>query len=203
MGMRTRKLAVNFASLAILIFMFIMVALFISVQVGIIDQEPNLDITGPDNTTGVPDVKASNYSDLDGEELEMALYEEVNERRVSAGRQELVHSERVRLIARIHSKDMADRDYFDHKNPEGKGSRERHAEYDGCDSTNENIARFMISADGTAEIAKEIVDGWADSPGHYSVLVSKRPHVTGVGVYVTTDGIIYATQNFCREHPSA
>lgn len=193
----------NIVSTILLIGIFTITAMILGVQAGFIDVEPEPEIHGPENTTGVPEVPASNNPRVDGRELEMALYEEVNERRVAAGEEELVHSERVRLIARIHSKDMADRDYFDHKNPEGQGSRERHTEYEGCDSTNENIARFSIPANETSEIAEVIVDEWSDSKGHFSIMISDYRHVTGVGVYVTSDGVIYATQNFCREHPSA
>lgn len=198
------RFVVNAVSLVVLTLLFIFGGMFVSVQIGLIDLEPEPKIHGPENTTGVPEVTASEHPRVDGEALEMELYEEVNERRASVGEKELVHSERVRLIARLHSKDMADRDFFDHKNPDGQGSRERHAEFDTCESTNENIAKFeYLPANDTRLIAGEIVDGWENSDRHYPIMTSSRPHVTGVGVHVTSDGVIYATQNFCWEHPSA
>lgn len=198
------KLILNAFSIVVLILIFIFIGLFVSIEAGFIDMDPDPQVHGPDNTTGVPEVTASNHSQINGEELEIALYQEVNNRREAAGERKLVHSERVRLIARIHSKDMADREYFDHKNPEGQGSRERHSEYDACDSTNENLAKIpLVKVSEIEVIAEEIVDGWTDSKGHYSIMMSDYPHVTGVGVHVTSDGVIYATQNFCWEHPSA
>lgn len=198
------KFLTNVFSVIVLTFLFVFGGIFVGVQVGVIDMEPEPEIHGPENTTGVPEVTASEHPRVDGEELEIALYEEVNDRRDSTGEARLVHSERVRLVARVHSKDMADRDFFDHENPDGQGSRERHAEFDACDSTNENIAKFgYIPSNETEVIAEEIVDGWEDSSRHYSIMMSSKPHVTGVGIHVTSDGIIYATQNFCWEHPNA
>lgn len=198
------KFLTNVFSVIVLTFLFVFGGIFVGVQLGVIDMEPEPEIHGPENTTGVPEVTASEHPRVDGEELEIALYEEVNDRRDSTGEVRLVHSERVRLVARAHSKDMADRDFFDHENPDGQGSRERHAEFDACDSTNENIAKYSyIPSNKTEVIAEEIVDGWANSRGHYSIMTSSKPHVTGVGVHVTSDGIIYATQNFCWEHPNA
>ncbi len=52
-------------------------------------------------------------------------------------------------------------------------------------------------------IATEVVDWWADSEGHNSIMMSEYRQVTGVGVHVTEDGDLYVTQNFCREHPNA
>lgn len=198
------KSIVNILSLVILAVLLFISGIFVGVKIGVIDMEPDPEIHGSENTTGVPEVAVSNHPRVDGEELEIAIYEEVNERRVATGEEELVHSERVRLIARAHSKDMANRDFFDHKNLEGQGSRERHEEYNGCESTNENIAKFSyIPANDSDVIAEDIVDAWSDSEGHYSIMMSDYRHVTGVGVYVTSDGVIYATQNFCKEHPNA
>lgn len=202
--MSKSKLIVNAASTVILAVLFLFGGMFVGVQAGFVDLEPEPKVDGPDNTSGVPEVTASEHPRVDGEALEIAIYEEVNERRDSAGEEELVHSERVRLVARYHSKDMADRDFFDHNNPDDQGSRERHAEFDACDSTNENIARYgYIPSNETEAIAEEIVDGWANSSGHYSIMMSDYRHVTGVGVHVTSEGVIYATQNFCKKHPSA
>jgi uncharacterized protein YkwD len=176
----------------------------VGVQTDTIDLDPDPVTDAPANTTGVPDIEASNHTQIDGEALEMAIYQEVNERRRNAGREPLVHSERVRLIARLHSKDMAKRDYFDHTNPDGEGSAERHDNYDGCENTNENIA-YISSAPNTSgrKISKLVVESWENSPGHHSIMMSEYRSVTGVGVYVTAERELYVTQNFCWEHPNA
>lgn len=52
--------------------------------------------------------------------MENLIFELVNEKRTESGKDPFVLSERVRLIARLHSKDMADRAFFNHTNPEGR-----------------------------------------------------------------------------------
>jgi uncharacterized protein YkwD len=176
----------------------------VGVQTDTIDLDPDPVTDAPANTTGVPDVEASNHTQIDGEALEMAIYQEVNERRQNAGREPLVHSERVRLIARLHSKDMAKRDYFDHTNPDGEGSAERHDNYDGCENTNENIAYITSAQNLTVrEISETVVNMWSESPGHNKSMLTSYDKVTGVGVYVTAERELYVTQNFCWEHPNA
>lgn len=199
-----RKRFLNIGSLAVLIVLFLVASAVILVQTGVIDLTVEPEKYGSENTSGIPVVEASAYPGIDGEQLEIAIYEEVNERRVSAGRNRLVHSEKVRLIARIHSKDMADRGFYDHTNPDGLGSRGRHEKYDGCKDTNENINLLIyIETNATYETAEAVVDSWANSPGHNKSMMTSYDHVTGVGVYVTENKSLYVTQNFCREHPNA
>ena len=179
-------------------------SLFFAVEGGVMDLSSEPQTEGPINTTGVPVVNASNHPHIDGEALEIAIYEEVNDRREVEGIEPLAHSERVRLIARLHSIDMAERGFFNHTNPDGEGSSERHETYEGCENTNENIFKWIRMPTYDLErIATEVVDWWADSEGHNSIMMSEYRQVTGVGVHVTEDGDLYVTQNFCREHPNA
>jgi uncharacterized protein YkwD len=55
----------------------------------------------------------------------------------------------------------------------------------------------------TDDVAAKFVDMWANSPGHNTSMLTTYDRVSAVGVYVTRKGEIYATQNFCREHPNA
>lgn len=199
-----RKKLLNIGSLVALIVLFVVGSGVFLIQTGVIDPTKEPKKYGPENTSGVPVVEASSHPGIDGEQLEIAIYEEVNDRRVNAGRDRLIHSERVRLIARLHSKDMADRGFYDHTNPDGLGSRGRHEKYDGCNDTNENINLLMnIEPNDTDETAEAVVDSWANSPGHNKSMMTSYDHVTGVGVYVTENRTLYVTQNFCREHPNA
>lgn len=134
----------------------------------------------------------------------MALFEKVNERRKSRDLEPFVHSERVRLIARLHSADMGRRGYFAHTNPEGNGSPGRHDKFDACENPNENIAEWpKLPTNETDRIAERIVTGWANSSRHNQSMLTSYDKVAGVGVYVTEDRDLYVTQNFCREHPNA
>jgi uncharacterized protein YkwD len=99
----------------------------------------------------------------------------------------------LRRSARGHSKDMADRNFFDHTNPEGAGPMHR-AKAAGFSSTfvGENIAA------GQTDPAR-VVQAWIDSPGHCVNMMDPRYKVLGVGYFF--DGKSdrfehYWTQNF-------
>ena len=202
--MRFIKTTTIVLSVFVFLVFLLISGLFFAVEGGVLDLSSEPQSKAPTNTTGVPVVSASNHPHVDGDALEIVIYKEVNDRREAAEIEPLVHSERVRLIARLHSKDMAERNFFDHKNPDGHGSSERHKSYDGCDNTNENIFQWVnLTTYDSEKIANEVVNWWADSSGHNTTMMSDYPTVTGVGVHVTEEGDLYVTQNFCREHPNA
>jgi uncharacterized protein YkwD len=83
----------------------------------------------------------------------------------------------LQCAARVHSMDMADRDFFDHDNPDGDGPSERMeaAGYDGR-GWGENIAAGR-------ETAEETMEQWMDSPGHCSNIMTEGFTLIGVGYY--------------------
>ncbi|MEZ4447603.1 MAG: CAP domain-containing protein [Polyangiaceae bacterium] len=84
--------------------------------------------------------------------------------------------------ARAHASDMAQRDYFSHRSPEGGGPAER-ARAAGYASgfVGENIAAGQASP-------SEVVQAWIDSAGHCENLMSPRYRALGVGhVYDEAD----------------
>lgn len=194
------------ATLSILLIAAFLIGLSVTmaVSLGVIDLSSNPVIDAEQNTTGVPVVEPSNHPTINGSKLELTIHRQVNDRRKAHEVKEFVHSERVRLIARLHSADMAKRDFFNHTNPDGTGPPGRHEMYDGCEMPNENIAMIQdFSMNNTTQLAKEVVKGWSGSEGHNKTQLSDYYHVTGVGVHVTEDRELYVTQNFCREHPNA
>lgn len=203
--MRSPRKLVDFSvSVVILVGFLAVLALIGGYSTGIIDFSSEPTVNAEENTTGVLRVSASDHQEFDGVQMEDRIFELVNEKRTEGGEDPFVLSERVRLIARLHSKDMADRGYFNHTNPEGEGSGKRHQEYDGCNITNENIAKWESPpTSNESELARDIVDGWSNSPGHNTTMMSEYYKVAGVGVYVTENRSVYATMNFCREHPNA
>ena len=201
---QTKKLLDFTVSVAILVCSIGVFALFGAYSMGFIDLSSEPTVQAEENTSNVPRVPASEHPDMDGVLLENLIFERVNEKRVEEGKDPFVHSERVRLIARIHSNDMADRDFFDHTNPDGNGSSERHERYEGCKITNENIAMWENPpTSNESELARKIVNGWANSSGHKENMYTSYDKVSAVGVYVTENRSLYVTQNFCREHPNA
>ncbi|QGJ69111.1 Hypothetical protein PBC10988_7770 [Planctomycetales bacterium 10988] len=76
--------------------------------------------------------------------------------------------------SRYHSKQMNDRDYFDHISPvEGMKTPWERANKFGTTASGENIFRGLT--DGI-----EVVEGWFDSPGHHRNMMGKHTRI-GLG----------------------
>ena len=83
----------------------------------------------------------------------------------------------LRCAARLHSRDMSLRGYFDHTSPEGVRFSQRItlAGYDWR-TAGENIASGYRSA-------QAVVDGWMQSPGHCQNIMNASFREIGVGFY--------------------
>jgi uncharacterized protein YkwD len=105
---------------------------------------------------------ACGYDDLLGptDPVVEDLVELVNVHRISVGCGPLVWHPGVAAVARAHSQDMIDRDFFAHTNPDGASPFDRLTAA-GIDysSAAENIAHGYSSAEA-------VFEGWLDSPGH-------------------------------------
>jgi uncharacterized protein YkwD len=94
----------------------------------------------------------------------------------------------LRCAARVHSKDMADRGFFSHKNPDGDDPFDRMAKAGYTFSyAGENIAQGYPTPEA-------VMAGWMSSDGHCSNIMSPNYTEIGVGYY---DGA-YWTQTFGR-----
>jgi len=142
-------------------------------------------------------------------EIETKIHLLVNKIRVEAGLRPLLLDLRLADIARLHSQDMAQRNYFDHESPDGKkfGDRYREAVYvcrvytvDIIFSGGENLARIqhqvLIPFLNSDAFAQQVVEGWLESEGHKDNVLRPEFLREGIGVVLTRDKII-ATQNFC------
>lgn len=91
----------------------------------------------------------------------------------------------LREVAFMHSKDMAENNYFSHYSPGGEGLKERlDTKNVTYQAAGENIAAEYI--DGLAA-----VEGWVNSKGHRDALLDGNYTHLGVGVHR-----LYYTQNF-------
>lgn len=161
--------------------------------------------------------------DLEGNRyfLEQRIHELVNQKRVENGLGTLQWEERLAEIARYHSQDMADRDYFDHLSPEGEDFSARYAMF-GYDPSNRvgdvvylgaenlflnNLYESYTYNKDTGEvvqydfntleqIAVSTVEGWMNSEGHRVNLLMPHFKKEGIGVVFTDDGRIYISENF-------
>jgi uncharacterized protein YkwD len=106
---------------------------------------------------------------------EAAVLALVNEARADAGCGALTADPALAAVARAHSADMRDRDYFSHTSPEGLSPFDR-AEQAGVDySRAENIA--FGQSDAAA-----VMEAWLESPGHRENILDCELTRLGVGV---------------------
>ncbi|MCJ7839783.1 CAP domain-containing protein [Lederbergia sp. NSJ-179] len=124
------------------------------------------------------------------EGFEYQLFDLTNAVRVKNGLPALTWDEAVMKTARGHSTDMAENDYFNHTNLEGKSPFDRMAEDDIVyQMAGENIAMGQFSSIFAHE-------GLMNSPGHRKNILQKDFQALGVGVDFNKDGQPYFTENF-------
>lgn len=126
------------------------------------------------------------------DEFARDLAQAVNRWRSEHQRAPLEWHEELAKAARSHSRDMAERRFFAHRDPDGRNVQERlwvagllfHR-------AGENLAQVspvVLQPD-------DIVAAWAASPGHRNHLLGEDFRHTGIGVYWVPE-ICYVTQIF-------
>ena len=153
-------------------------------------------------------VKGSS-AQLTSGDIEAWVFEFTNAARAEAGLVPFEHDAAISTIARQHSESMAVMGYG--HIVEGKGPTDRALDagydcrtYHGDGSysygLSENIFKYpkapslWLGEDVPKEMARQLVDGWLDSPGHRENILDQDARRLGVGVYVNDS--VYATQNF-------
>jgi uncharacterized protein YkwD len=131
--------------------------------------------------------------------LEYVIVAKINDERGSQGLPPLSVSPELARLARQYSRDMAERRYFAHVDPEGKRVGARVEESCGIvwSDVGENIARNR----GFADPAEVAVREWMKSRGHRENILSAKYRETGVGVWTAPDGTVYCTQIFLTRKP--
>lgn len=129
--------------------------------------------------------------------VEQLIFNRVNAERAKAGMSQLSYNSSMEKYARIKSKDMGDRGYFDHKNPEGQLITTQMAK-DGVSyrAWGENIAYIGGTSDLNA-LADQFMTNWMNSSGHRANILSSNFTSIGVGVYKSGNRY-YATQEFYK-----
>ena len=167
--------------------------------------------------SGLPPIRIE--SGFDPRLVENHIYEFTNMERDLHNVGPLIRDFRIDAIARGHSEDMSARNYYSHDSPEGHGPSDRGkmAGYDCMDYGSrylglaENIAlystytSYMSKASKTSyswygdekDMARAIVDGWMNSPGHRESMLKQDYTRIGIGVAINEDEDGYHTQNFC------
>ncbi len=142
-----------------------------------------------EETVTPPDERVAAY--------ERAIHERVNEVRRDRDVDPLAYNEAIATVAREHSADMAEREYFSHESPDGEGPADRLAEFfpGHCRGVGENIANVREEGDPQS-LGERVVSLWMDSPGHRENLLRTMFDEEGFGVHVADDRVV-VTQKFC------
>ena len=156
--------------------------------------------------SGAQSAAADAFSVADVREVETYVVKFTNEERGAAGLTPLQHDERISEIARAHSAAMLRTGKLEHvlggKDPtdraETAGYNCRRALGGGRYSfgLSENIHMQTGSWHSNPEVvARNMVDGWMNSPGHRANIMDPMAVRIGVGI-AREGGTWYATQNF-------
>ncbi len=143
--------------------------------------EEALPETDTENST--PQINASAF--------EKEVLDLVNAERAKKGLNALEWSNELATVARAHSKDMSERGFFSHTNPDGLSAFDR--------IKNAGI-KYSYAAENIAagqSTPQEVVTGWMNSAGHRANILNPNLKKLGVGLYKSTGGYkYYWTQNF-------
>lgn len=137
---------------------------------------------------------------VEGAALETWIHTYTNEARVENGLPALAYDNRLAEVARAHSQHMVALNFFDHLDPEGRTHQQRLDErYPRLvRGSGENIARYPVVVGSDQDLARRIVEGWMNSPGHRANIL--RPGFTAEGIGVAQDGsYLDATQVFAAQ----
>jgi uncharacterized protein YkwD len=112
----------------------------------------------------------------------------LNAERRARGLGRLRPERRLRVAALRHSRDMVEREFFEHENPDGErhDSRVVRAGYPftGGSITGENLA----TGERESSTPAVIVDGWMHSPGHRRNILRPEFREIGIGIVPRMEG---------------
>jgi len=157
------------------ILIFILLAVFLT-SCGIFEDPYD------DENADLPDV------DIEITDEEERLTSLVNEERNNHSLDTLISHPALVLVARKHSEDMRDRDFFNHVNPDGKKVSDR-AEAEGIayQIIGENIAWVALSVGLEEDPLAMVVSNWMKSDSHRKMILNVDVTHTGVGIAVKND----------------
>ena len=124
--------------------------------------------------------------------LEMQVFGLTNAIRVQKGFEALRWEAMAWSAASLHSKDMADRDFFSHYNPEGEGLGDRF---------NNRGINYVSAGENIAFGYRDsihMVNDWLNSQtGHRDILLGDFDYI-GVGIWINDENQMFATQDYWR-----
>ena len=122
--------------------------------------------------------------------MEREVLELVNKVRAENGLGALTWAEDVARVARAHSSDMINRNFFSHTNPDGLSPFDR---------LKNNGISYRTAAENIAygqKTAEAVMNSWMNSSGHRANILNKNVKEIGVGAVKKSNGTVYWTQMF-------
>ena len=127
--------------------------------------------------------------------MEWKMLSLLNKDRKENGLKKLRMQEDLRTVAREHSKDMARKDYFEHKNTLGQTPFDRLEQARITDVVaGENLAKIR----GYQIPVQRAQIGLMESPGHRANILKPDYNCVGIGIIKSEDQSFYFTQNFAK-----
>lgn len=126
--------------------------------------------------------------------LEKQAFELINKKRVESGLEPLTWNEDCAKIARLHSENMANNNFFNHAGRDGTMVNDR-ADAVGLSkwrAIGENIAYNR----GYQNPIEAAVESWLTSSAHHDNILNNRWKESAVGIAVAANGAYYFTQIF-------
>ncbi|QLG62255.1 CAP domain-containing protein [Halorarum salinum] len=158
----------------------------------------------PDSAVSTPEPlhNKTPRGDINVTEAEKHLVAELNDHRLTNDLDTLVADPRLAVIARHHSYDMANRDFFDHENPDEQylGDRLDESSYK-CSPGAENIhLTGWLTGNRTTErqLAYDSILSFMRSAPHNENMLTPQFTTTGIGIYVTEDRHVFVTMLLCK-----
>ena len=155
------------------------------------------------------------------EELEQDIHNLVNIERKNQNLKSLSWDSNLHVVARSHSNDMAQKNYFAHVNLEGKTPSDRADSFQfNCQKIVGNLIYSGIAENifqnnlynkvwtvngiptkyewnSQQEIAESTIQGWMDSPGHRKNILGETFDREAIGIIVSNNSKVFITQNLC------
>ncbi|HEY0426442.1 MAG TPA: CAP domain-containing protein [Pyrinomonadaceae bacterium] len=168
-------------------------AIFLIFAVNIFAQSLNTRLDGLTRPRLTETDKKENKT-INTSELEKLALTLINKERAAMNLKDLVWSDDAAKVARLHSRNMAENFFFNHRGLDGLMVDERAYSLGvkKWQAIGENIA-FNRGYDSPTEFA---VECWMNSAGHRANILNNRWTETGIGVAVASDGAFYFTEVF-------
>jgi uncharacterized protein YkwD len=154
-------------------------------------------------------VLVSNLSEQPEEkQIASKIHELVNQERQKNGLEQLSYDDGLASIAKGHSQDMAENNYFSHRSSDGSSAGDRILQDDDCLRSDgsyyygENIWSKKGNLGSSSDIARSAFDSWMDSPGHRQNILNNDFAIEGIGAVIEFGDRsyydrVYITQDFC------